>query len=534
VSTAVAPTSRRRRRPSGEAPLLPITTGWQRPAIALGVVLALGAVLALLIRNGLWDQETVSASLRSSAPSWMRDLAARFDDIGDVRVVLAIRIAVAVVAIAFARWRHLVVFLVTVALSEWVVVRLLASEAAGTGSTEAFPSRPVATLTVTLVAMTFVLIPASRRRLAIWAAAGVCALFALATVLSGAAGILDAAYSLALGVAAPVAAFAAFVPDEAFPVAYRRPEGPSAHLDLGGERERAIREAVEGQIGFTVTAVEPFGLEGSGGSSPARLTVAEPPGQLFAKVYNSQHLRADRWYRIGRTMLYGRLEDEVPFASVRRLVEYEDYALRLLDDVGITVAHPYGVVELTPHREYLLVTEFLSGSTPMTDAEIDDVIIDDGLRLIRSLWDAGIAHRDIKPANLLVREGHLRLVDVSGVEVRPTPWREAVDLANMMLTLALRSDPDRVYERALASFTPGDVAEAFAADRGPAIPTQLRAKLKEDPRPIRERFLELAPDHEPVSIQRWSTRRVALIAACAIGTVVVAGMMVDAFLAGLR
>jgi tRNA A-37 threonylcarbamoyl transferase component Bud32 len=319
-----------------------------------------------------------------------------------------------------------------------------------------------------------------------------------------------------------------------FPVVYRKREGPSAHLDLGGERERAITAAVEEQIGFTVTKVEPFGLEGSGGSSPARLTVAEPPGQLFAKVYTSQHLRADRWYRVGRTMLYGRLEDEVPFASVLRLVAYEDYALRLLDDVGVVVAKPYGVVELTPHREYLLVTEFLSGSTPMTDADVDDQIIDDGIQLIRDLWDAGIAHRDIKPANLLVREGHLRLVDVSGLEVRPTPWRQAVDLANMMLTLALRSDADRVYEHATRLFTPEEIAEAFAADQGPAVPTQLRTKLGEDPRPLLERFLELAPPHDPVSIQRWSPRRVALIAGGALGAFAVAGMLVDAFLAGLK
>jgi hypothetical protein len=536
VSATVSAPARKRRRPSGEAPLLPVSTGWQRAVIALGAVLALGVVLSLLMRLGAWpDHDGLTTSLRAGAPTWLRDLAARFDGVGDVRVVLAIRIVVAIVAIAFARWRHLVVFVATVALTDFAVTVLLGVErTTASGDPAWFPSPRVATLTVTLVAMVFVLIPRTRRALGLWGAAVVATGFALASVLSGPDRIVDAAYALALGIAAPIAAFAAFVPDEVFPVAYRKREGPSAHLDLGGERERAITEAVHDQIGFTVTKVEPFGLEGSGGSSPARLTVAEPPGQLFAKVYTSQHLRADRWYRVGRTMLYGRLEDEVPFASVLRLVAYEDYALRLLDDVGVVVAKPYGVVELTPHREYLLVTEFLSGSTPMTDADVDDQIIDDGLQLIRDLWDAGIAHRDIKPANLLVREGHLRLVDVSGLEVRPTSWRQAVDLANMMLTLALRSDSDRVYERALALFTPDEIAEAFAADQGPAVPTQLRTKLDEDPRPLLERFLELAPAHDPVSIQRWSPRRVALIAGGALGAFAVAGMLVDAFLAGLR
>jgi len=79
-------------------------------------------------------------------------------------------------------------------------------------------------------------------------------------------------------------------------------------------------------------------------------------------------------------------------------------------------------------------------------AEVDDTVIDQGLTMIRKLWDAGIAHRDIKPGNLMVRSGEL-LIDVCFVQVRPSPW-QAVDLGNMMLVLGLRSDPQRVYRRA--------------------------------------------------------------------------------------
>ena len=122
-------------------------------------------------------------------------------------------------------------------------------------------------------------------------------------------------------------------------------------------------------------------------------------------------------------------------------------------------------MELTPDREYMLVTEFFSNATTLGDAEVDDAIIDEGMELVQTLWASGLAHRDLKPANMLVREGHLQLVDVSGLQVRPTPWRQAVDLANMMLTLALRSDPD-ASARAIAFFSPDDVAEAFAAARG--------------------------------------------------------------------
>ena len=139
---------------------------------------------------------------------------------------------------------------------------------------------------------------------------------------------------------------------------------------------------------------------------------------------------------------------------MRRLVQYEDYALRVMRDAGIPTAAPLGIVELTPEREYLLVTEFFDGAVEIGEAEVDDQIIDEGLALVRRLWDAGLAHRDIKPANLLVSDGHLIVIDVAFVQVRPSPWREAVDLANMMLVLAVRTDAERVYRRALPTSRP--------------------------------------------------------------------------------
>jgi tRNA A-37 threonylcarbamoyl transferase component Bud32 len=108
----------------------------------------------------------------------------------------------------------------------------------------------------------------------------------------------------------------------------------------------------------------------------------------------------------------------------------------------------------------MLVTEFFENARNLGDSEVDDTVIDEGLGMVRTFWDIGVAHRDIKPANLLVRDGHLQLVDVSALEVRPSPWRQAVDLSNMLLVLALRTDPERVYARATKVFTPDEIAEA--------------------------------------------------------------------------
>jgi hypothetical protein len=153
--------------------------------------------------------------------------------------------------------------------------------------------------------------------------------------------------------------------------------------------------------------------------------------------------------------------------------------------------------------------------------------------MVRKLWDEGLAARDIKPSNLLVQRGHLKYIDVFFLEVRPTPWRQAVDLANMMLTLALRTDAERVYERALAYFTPEEIAEAFAAIKGLAVPTELQRAVKADGRGLVERFRELAPPREDISIQRWSLRRVGLSVAAAIGALVAASFVWSSLGAGL-
>jgi hypothetical protein len=88
-----------------------------------------------------------------------------------------------------------------------------------------------------------------------------------------------------------------------------------------------------------------------------------------------------------------------------------------------------------------------------------------------------------------------------------------VDLGNMMLVLAVRTDPARVYQRALTYFTEAELAEAFAATRGVASPTQLRAFMKRDPRDLLAEFRKLAPQRRPIVLQRWSVRRVSLAVA---------------------
>jgi hypothetical protein len=67
----------------------------------------------------------------------------------------------------------------------------------------------------------------------------------------------------------------------------------------------AIRRGLKDQLELRVDEVKPFGLSGSAGSTPLRITVdGDSPRQLFGKLSALSHLHADRWYKLGRNCLW--------------------------------------------------------------------------------------------------------------------------------------------------------------------------------------------------------------------------------------
>jgi len=537
---------RRRRRPSGEPPPLPR----QLHASGKGWLLLIGVAVVAGVLIGNVQQAAVAAdvvdhavlsALEGIRTPWLTRAARAAGVLSHPAPLgmLAVWWATLVVLVIWRRWRHLLVCAValfvvtlasTVASDALHRPRPLGVEILGPWTESALPSVPMAFLTAILVTSLYTLVPAGRlRERGKLVVAGLLGVTALSRFYLAQEGPFDVLLAVVIGVAIPLVAFRLFVPNEAFPVSYRR--GRTAHLDVSGARHDAIAHALEEQLGVIPVAIKPFNLEGSGGSTPLRITVkGDPETYLFAKLYSATHLRSDRWYKLGRTLLYGQLEDEKAFNTVRRLVQYEDYLLRLMRDAGLPVPPPYGVVEITPEREYLLVTEFLDNAHEIGEVDVDDDLIDQGLGIVRRLWEAGLAHRDIKPANLMVRNGRLHVIDTAFGELRPSPWRQAVDLGNMMLVLALRTSPEQVYARARQQFSVAEITEAFAATRGLTMPSQLRQMMRQQGRDLHAEFVALLPERpHPIPIQRWTVRRVALIVGLVIATVpltvIVVGML---------
>jgi len=517
----------RRRRPSGEPPPLPrhINQSLRWYLLLGGIAGALWAGLSVPVVLGLITRGdlVVLHAVAAVRTAWLTQVMLHVNGLASPWTARLAAFGTIAVLVVFRRFRHLAAYL-AITLAAVLLISAMALEIGrmrpagieilGPWQGYSQPSRPVATLALALIGMLYTLVPAGRwRNRGKWVAAIVLAALCVARLYLAVDHPTDQVTALIVAWPLAVVGFWLVVPNDAFPISYRG--GRKAHLDIGGRRGAAIVTALDHQLGLTVTGVEPFGLEASAGSTPLRVQVRAPDGgqaTLFGKLYALSHLRSDRWYKLTRTVVYGRLEDEKPFSTVRRLVEYEDHLLRLMRDAGLPTPRPYGFVEITPEREYLIVMEFFDGAHDMSRAEVDDRVIDDALRVVRRMWDAGIAHRDIKPSNILVRDGRVLLIDVAFAAVRPTPWRQAVDLANMMLTLALASTPEHVYARALTVFAADDVAEAFAACRSITIPSQLRALIRADGRDLTGRFRRLAPARRPVPVQLWDIRRVAVTA----------------------
>jgi hypothetical protein len=99
-----------------------------------------------------------------------------------------------------------------------------------------------------------------------------------------------------------------------------------------------------------------------------------------------------------------------------------------------------------------------------------------------------------------------------------------VDLANMMLVLALRTSPEMVCQ-AHRLFSPEEIAEAFAAIRGITVPAQLRAEIRKDGRDLTGAFRTLAPARAPIRIQRRSVRRLAVTVGVLLGAAIAVSLV---------
>src|SRR3954469_24554843 len=312
---------RRHRRPTGAPPPLPKkigATGVLR-LLLLAVVVVPGCIW-LHVNPAPLDRfdSAITDAVVSLRVGWLDTVARSLNTFGSRWGLGLLMLSTGAGVAWFKRWRHLAMFLIGVALSGLVAqgLLLLASrprpfDVTIIGSWEGYsaPSLPMGGLGVAAVGIVYMLVVPGRPRMyAKVVAAVVLLLAAFLRIYLGIDHFTDALFGILIGVSIPVALFRAWAPNDVYPVQYGR-HAKSAHLDVTGRRGEAIKLAMREQLGYEVLSMKPVGLEGSGGSTPLKMRVVDERGDersIFAKLYAKNHVRADRWYKLGRSMLYGR------------------------------------------------------------------------------------------------------------------------------------------------------------------------------------------------------------------------------------
>src|SRR5690348_6377594 len=218
--------------------------------------------------------------------------------------------------------------------------------------------------------------------------------------------------------------------------------------------------AALGSAGLPVTRVEPAGIAAKG-SRP--FTAATQDGQpLFIKVLGSDQRDADLLYRAYRFIRLRDVGDTRPAASLIQAVEHQALAAVMAERAGVTVPAVRQVIK-TADGSALLAMARVDGSSldRIPGQDISDTMLRELWQQVDGLHQAAIAHRSLRAANIVAdRTGRPWIVDFSFSELGATQRQMALDVAELLASLAAMVGAGRAVGSAVAVIGPGGVAPA--------------------------------------------------------------------------
>jgi glycosyltransferase 2 family protein len=215
------------------------------------------------------------------------------------------------------------------------------------------------------------------------------------------------------------------------------------------------------------------------GSRPFEATTGDGNG-LFVKVSGSDQRDADLLYRALRGIRLRGVGDTGPAASLFKAVEHEALLAVMAERAGVAVPHVSQVIR-AEDGSVLLTMDLVAGMS--LDEVPADRITD---QLARNLWrevgrlhQARIAHRSLHGSNIMIgQDGSAVLVDFSFAELAATSRQRAIDVAELLTSLAGRIGPDRAVATAVAAIGAGGVATAVPLLQPLALSAGTRREIK--------------------------------------------------------
>jgi uncharacterized membrane protein YbhN (UPF0104 family) len=212
--------------------------------------------------------------------------------------------------------------------------------------------------------------------------------------------------------------------------------------------------------GLPVTGVEPALVEAKG--SRPFIAAAEHGAPLFIKVLGSDQRDADLLYRAYRFVRLRGVGDTRPAASLIQAVEHQALAALMAERAGVAVPAIRQVIK-TADGSALLVMDRVIGSSlgQIPGQDMSDAMLRELWEQVDSLHRARIAHRSLRTANVVVdRACQPWIVDFSFSELGATQRQIALDVAELLASLAAMIGADKAVAGAVAAIGPDGVAAA--------------------------------------------------------------------------
>jgi uncharacterized membrane protein YbhN (UPF0104 family) len=304
-----------------------------------------------------------------------------------------------------------------------------------TGASLAGPALGAAAVACTVAAAPWLARPWRRAAwITLWLAA-------VARLITGTASPAEVVLAFAAGVTAGAGALVLFgVPDRRI-----GPQEIAAALDSAG---------------LPVTCVDPAEVVAKG-SRP--FTAATQDGQpLFIKVLGSDQRDADLLYRAYRFLRLRDIGDTRPAASLIQAAEHQALVAVMAERAGVTVPAVRQVIKTADGSAVLAMDRVDGRSLDLIPSQrVDDTMIRELWTHVDRLHRARIAHRSLRAANIVV-DGTARpwIVDFSFAELGATQRQIALDVAELLASLAVIAGADRAVATAAAVIGPDGIAAA--------------------------------------------------------------------------
>ena len=272
--------------------------------------------------------------------------------------------------------------------------------------------------------------------------------------------------------------------------------------------------------GLPVARVEPAAVEAKG-SRPFTAD-AEDGEPLFIKVLGADQRDADLLYRAYRFIRLRDIGDTRPAASLIQAVEHQALAAVMAERAGVAVPAVRQVIK-TADGSALLAMERVDGSSldRIPEQDLSETMLRELWKQVDGLHRAKIAHRSLRAANIVVdRACRPWIVDFSFSELGATQRQMALDVAELLASLAALIGPGRAVGSAVAVIGPDGVGAAVPLLQPLALSAGTRRAIaRHDGLLTRTRAAAAAAsgrkDQELARIQRVRLRTLLAIAAVA-------------------